>query len=449
MSLETMTKLASVTVGVGGQASINFTNIPQNYTDLVIKISSRTNNANAAEALTLTINGTNGTSRYLFNGSGTIGSATDTVIFGGNSTGAGATASIFSSSEVYISNYSGNVYKSIGVEYASENNNNSNVTQIINAGLWSNPSPINSLTFTPFSGSTLQQHSTATLYGVKNARQTAGNSVKATGGNIVFDGTYVTHTFNSSGSFTPTQPLLVDYLVVAGGGGGSYLGGGGGGGYRTSVGGTPMSISSNISYTVTVGAGGATAGAENAFSGTNSSFNSIASTGGGGGGGIFTSGPSGSGGSSGGASSKAFGAGSNTLGTANLGGYSPVEGYVGGSGTTSTSGSLSGGGGGGGAGGEGGAGSSSQGGSGGVGLDFTTAGVITGYSGGGGGGAGTDTGGLNSTATHGGAPGAFRDSTINTTAIANRGGGGGGGGSSGGGNAGAGGSGIVIIRYKG
>ena len=448
MSLETMTKLASTTVGVGGSASITFSNIPQGYTDLKIVANSRVAGSNQGEVVNIAFNGSssNISARLIYADAPNVTSITSTSnVFW--VPGSGATSNVFGNSEVYFPNYSSNSNKSWSTDSVLENNGGTYLVLI--AGLWSQPAAINSITLTP----PLQPfvaNSTFSLYGIKNARQTAGNSIKATGGNIVLDGTYVYHVFNSTGAFTPTQPILADCLVVAGGGGGSYLGGGGGGGYRTSVGGTPMSISSNISYTVTVGAGGAkTTSGANAFSGTNSSFNSITSTGGGGGGGITEFGPSGSGGSSGGASSKAFTDGPNTLGTANLGGYSPVEGYVGGSGTTSTSGSLSGGGGGGGGGGAGEAGSSNKGGSGGVGLNFTIDGVITGYSGGGGGGAGTDTGGLNSTATHGGAPGAFRDSTINTTAIANRGGGGGGGGSSGGGNAGAGGSGIVIIRYKG
>jgi hypothetical protein len=163
----THSKLAEVTVGSGGASAITFNNIPQNYTDLIVKISSRTNNGNPAEALTLTINGTNGTSRYLFNSNGTVGSGTDTVIFGGTSVGAGATVSTFSSSEVYIPNYSdGSANKSLSIDYTSENNGTS-ITQILNAGLWSKVTVINTLTFTPYSSSTLQQYSSATLYGVK------------------------------------------------------------------------------------------------------------------------------------------------------------------------------------------------------------------------------------------------------------------------------------------
>jgi hypothetical protein len=455
MSLETMTKLATSTVGVGGSASIVFSNIPQDYTDLVVRLSTRTNNANAAEALTLTINGTNGTSRYLFNGAGTIGSATDTVIFGGNSTGAGATASIFSSSEVYISNYSGNMYKTIRVEYASENNNNTNVTQLLNAAFWSNPSPINSLTFTPYSASTLQQHSTATLYGIKNAAKTAGNSIKATGGNIVFDGTYVTHTFNTSGSFTPTQSIYADYLVVAGGGGGGALtgGGGGAGGLRSTVpstggGGTlesALSLNSGTSYTVTIGAGGIGAlgagnGGTNGTNGSDSAFSTITSTGGGFGGSNNagfggTSSVGAPGGSGGGAAARPVASGA---GTTN-------QGFAGGD-----EGSDSGGGGGG-AGAVGGNASGGTGGTGGAGVANSITGSSVTYAGGGGGGGSHVGSGSNSSGGAGGGGAGFANNTVGGSGTANTGSGGGGSGFTGSAtaNGGPGGSGIVIIRYKG
>jgi hypothetical protein len=37
--MATMTALSTVTVGAGGAATIDFTSIPQTYTDLIVKIS--------------------------------------------------------------------------------------------------------------------------------------------------------------------------------------------------------------------------------------------------------------------------------------------------------------------------------------------------------------------------------------------------------------------------
>ena len=80
--------------------------------------------------------------------------------------------------------------------------------------------------------------------------------------------------------------VSADYLVVAGGGsgGGRKAGGGGAGGYRYF---TSQSLVAGTTYTVTVGAGGASySGSDNTQGndGNTSTFNSISSTGGGGGG---------------------------------------------------------------------------------------------------------------------------------------------------------------------
>ncbi len=90
---------------------------------------------------------------------------------------------------------------------------------------------------------------------------------------------------NPRWNFTPpAAPMDVDYLVIAGGGSGAgyALGGGGGaGGYRT---GTGLSVNTGQLYTVTVGAGGASAPGTYRGAGSNSEFSSITSLGGGGGG---------------------------------------------------------------------------------------------------------------------------------------------------------------------
>ena len=99
----------------------------------------------------------------------------------------------------------------------------------------------------------------------------AASAVTATGGTITISGDYKIHTFTSSGTFQVTAlsaSPLVDYLVVAGGAGGGGWGGGAGGagGLRNtfaseaSGGGSASQTqitATVISYTVTVGAGGA------------------------------------------------------------------------------------------------------------------------------------------------------------------------------------------------
>jgi hypothetical protein len=438
-----MTKLFTTTVGAGGSASVTFSNIPQNYTDLCIKISCRTDRAADEGGLGVQLNNaTTGQTYRVLAGSGSDGTSSVNTAYeplwvcriqGGN-----AGAGIFSSTDLYIQNYSGNTAKTISADSATEKN--ATIAYItMSSVLQSSPAPVTSITLSGISG-TFQQHSTFTLYGVKNAAKTAGNSIKATGGNISFDGTYVTHTFTSTGAFTPTQPLLVDYLVVAGGGGG-FQGGGGAGGLRSTVtatggGGTlesALSLASGIAQTVTIGAGGAAQ-----TSGANSSFSTIASTGGGRGG-SFDNSTAPSTGGSGGGGGGADGAGySGAAGTAN-------QGRAGGTGFAQSGvGPAGGGGGSANVGSNGVSGAAGAGGSG-VGINITGSSVT--YAGGGGGGIYNDVD-AGSGGAGGGGAGGFGNSpgTAGTAGTANTGSGGGGAGFA---SAGAGGSGVVIIRYKG
>ena len=261
-------------------------------------------------------------------------------------------------------------------------------------------------------------------------------------------------------------PVTADYLIVAGGGGGGgyYRGGGGGaGGLRTSYGigsVNAITFTSAINYTLTVGPGGTGVASGNGNQGTNSSISgtgitTISATGGGGGGkGYATAAPTtgGSGGGSGGASSNNGAAG-------NAGGYTPVEGYAGGTGH----GSIQCGGGGGGAGAAGNdGGSGGTDGDGGDGVQST----ILSYANAGTANVGEQISGSQVWYAGGGAGSAY---TLGNTTIPGKGGGGhwnyagyptnggdgdpntgggGSGGSSDNASGGAGGSGVIILRYS-
>ena len=281
-----------------------------------------------------------------------------------------------------------------------------------------------------------------------------------TGGTLASDSTYYYRTFTSNGTLTiQNASLSVDYLVIAGGGAGAWHtndgsnyggpGGGGAGGYRTSIGGSPLSLTAQ-SYTVTVGAGGVV----NAGKGSDSVFSTITSTGGGGGG-LWTGGSGSSGGSGGGGSSSYIGNPGDNGGAGNTPATSPSQGNNGGTGNYDGSQTARGGGGGGGAGGVGGNGSTSGAGAGGVGSSSASAwGLATNtgenisgtvyYAGGGGG----STGASNSSNVGGyggGGAGGYGQYPPPRNGIAGTANTGGGGGS--GDTAGNGGSGIVIIRY--
>jgi hypothetical protein len=165
----TYVALATVTVGSGGAANIEFTSIPGTYTDLVLKASLRDTRNGVANDFNLEINGSSANRTYkALNGNGSTTSS-----FGGTSatigveTGDTSTASTFGSFELYIPNYAGSNNKSMSSDSVQENNGTQGEQWFV-ASLWSQTSAITSLKLVPGSGFSYKQHSTATLYGIKN-----------------------------------------------------------------------------------------------------------------------------------------------------------------------------------------------------------------------------------------------------------------------------------------
>jgi hypothetical protein len=454
MPLQNMKAIETVTVGAGGASSISFSSIPSTFTDLVVYVSARNTSSFNAESAVLSLNGsTSSFSGIYLQGSGSAAASGSFARFAFNMPAGTSTSSTFSNSYVYFPNYTSSNNKSYTFDSVTENNGTEAYATMF-AGLWSNTAAITSITFTPSSGN-FAQYSTATLYGVTSSAYGA----KATGGIISQDANYFYHTFLASGTFTPTQSITADYLVVAGGGGGGgctsngthSAGGGGAGGLRSTVtatggGGTiesALSLTASTAYTVTVGAGGAGSSDATGSNGNNSVFGSITSTAGGGGGGR-TTGTGQNGGSGGGASATGGGTTGGT-GTAN-------QGYAGGN----VSGSDPAGAGGGGAGGAGSSVTSPNGpGTGGNGVATSISGSSVTYAGGGGGGGNSNVTTGASGGTGGGGAGGNRTGTgTGTSGIAgttNTGSGGGGSPSlssaTPGVTGGNGGSGIVIVRY--
>jgi len=161
--------ISTVTVGSGGASNIDFINIPQTYTDLVIKISARSTSGAAFAGLIITPNGNtaNYTFRWLGDANGGAVSYTQAA-FGYNHLfyipGSAATASTFGNGEITIPNYTSANNKSISADGANQNNASA-VYQGMSAGLWSNTAPITSISLT--TGGSFVQYSTATLYGIR------------------------------------------------------------------------------------------------------------------------------------------------------------------------------------------------------------------------------------------------------------------------------------------
>ena len=272
-------------------------------------------------------------------------------------------------------------------------------------------------------------------------------------GTAVYTGNFTPPTLaltatQSAGQLVGLAAPIVEYLVVAGGGSGGgstyYAGAGGAGGLLAGT----LTVSAATSYTVTVGTGGTkVTGGSNGNNGTVSVFGPITAAGGGGGGNGGNTNVSGlSGGSGGGGSGTG-----DTTGVGGAGGAGTAgQGYAGGAGWGQGTGNGAGGGAGGGAGAVGGNTVNAQAGNGGIGKSNSITGTATYYAGGGGGATNSNnqinqgSGGLG-----GGGAGGYSggtDGTVNT-------GGGGGGTAPAGINGagiygGAGGSGIVIVRYS-
>lgn len=161
--------IATVTVGAGGAASIDFTSIPGTYTDLLLKISSRGNASAMGSNLGISFNGSTSsfTGRYL-EGTGTAAASASVARFISSTNANTSTASTFGSAEIYIPNYAGSNNKSFSAEGLSENNA-TEAYRHLTAGLWSNTAAITSITMSLLTGDNFMQYSTATLYGIKNS----------------------------------------------------------------------------------------------------------------------------------------------------------------------------------------------------------------------------------------------------------------------------------------
>lgn len=428
---------------VSNASFISFNSIPQDYSDLFLMISVRSNRTTGFGDLVIEFNNsTSGYSATRLTGNGST-AATNAAIWI-NASSELSTSNIFSNGAIYIHNYNGSSFKTWSSEIVSENNDATSPLNI-GTGQWADTRPIQSISIKDISGGggTWLAGSSVSLYGVRRGSDQKTNAIS--GGVITTSGGYTIHTFNASGTFVADRNLNVEYLVVGGGGGGGDTdAGGGGAGGLVYYGSQSPSIATsafvqNGEYQVLVGAGGARQETNDTrgFNGNNSLlFNQTAIGGGGGGLNVSRSpNPVGlSGGSGGGSGTGTTSASGQALQPTSLsGGF----GNIGGLG----SGSINGGGGGGGAAAPGRSRTESVNpGHGGFGLQYSISGSSVYYADGGGGGHGLVTVGGS------GRGGAGQLNGNGSDAQPNSGSGGGGGGGANG-NGGAGGSGIVIIRY--
>ena len=171
-----MELIASVDVGSGGAASIEFTSIPATFTDLCVKVSSRSSATSQTFGyIYITFNAatTNLSSKVLYgygSGQGSLSITGQDAIFTYNDTSI-STSSTFGNCEFYIPNYAnGSVYKSVSLDGVNENNA-TDARQTLTAGLWSSTAAITSIQLNSEDNSAVPknflQYSSASLYGIK------------------------------------------------------------------------------------------------------------------------------------------------------------------------------------------------------------------------------------------------------------------------------------------
>ena len=162
--------ISNVTVGAGGATFITLSSIPQTFTDLIIKGSTRSTGGGTFSNVVISFNGSSADYTLIWLGYAN-GSAVsfNRLAFGTNQfayePGTSATANTFGNFEAYLPNYTSSANKSLSIDGTSSNNS-ANTYFGFSAGLWSNSASITSITLTDGAGS-FAANSTFTLYGIK------------------------------------------------------------------------------------------------------------------------------------------------------------------------------------------------------------------------------------------------------------------------------------------
>jgi hypothetical protein len=173
----TYVKIASVSVGLLGAASMDFTSIPSTYTDLLLDISARSNISAYRSTMAIQANGdtaSNYNYKRLFASGSTVGSDADpgstTYFVAGEVVGALSTASTFTNTCFYLPNYTASTQKSGSSDAALETNDSTNNRLSMVASKWSGTAAVTSLKIFDSTGSNnFVQYSTATLYGISKS----------------------------------------------------------------------------------------------------------------------------------------------------------------------------------------------------------------------------------------------------------------------------------------
>ena len=160
-----MTLVSTVTVGSGGAASIEFTNIPQTGKDLLFVVSARdsgTDGTTWQQYGSFLINGSGGLNRIRLRGNGSTVATIGGSGFDAALPTSTATSNTFGSLNLYISNYTQAINHSMSMENVTEHNGTSAIAEIYAFSKAFSSLAVSSIAIYPWSG--FAQHSTASLY---------------------------------------------------------------------------------------------------------------------------------------------------------------------------------------------------------------------------------------------------------------------------------------------
>jgi len=166
--------IATVSVGSGGAADVEFTSIPADYTHLQLRVIGRTAKASGNDYAKLTFNNVGGTSyatHYLWG----TGSSVQFHAFTSSSfiyldfvTGTSQLSNSFSAYVLDILDYA-NTNKNKTVRWLGGQDLNGDGVIILQSGLFNNTAAISSIKLVPNSATNWLQYSHFALYGIKGA----------------------------------------------------------------------------------------------------------------------------------------------------------------------------------------------------------------------------------------------------------------------------------------
>jgi hypothetical protein len=164
-----MTLIESKTLGTA-QASIEFTSIPQDGTDLFALVSLRSSRTGSSDGAHIGLTFNNVASGYSYralrgNGSAASSFSSSDVALNlfSTTTSSSDTANTFGNNSLYIPNYTSAANKSLSFDAVYENNATT-AFQHLFAGFWSNTAAITSIKFAELFGNNWVAGSTISLY---------------------------------------------------------------------------------------------------------------------------------------------------------------------------------------------------------------------------------------------------------------------------------------------